>query len=293
MNIRAVKKVNYTRQATRGGIYDDGSGRYPVPMDLWYRDLGGQGEPIVILHGLFGSSQNWAGMGRRLAGEGHVFAVDLRNHGESPHAPTHSLSDCVRDVADWADARGIARLRLVGHSMGGLVAMGFALAYPGRTAGVASVDIAPRPYPPEHPEEFAALRTDIHACRTRAEVDAILLPLVADLRNRQFLMTNVTREGDGFRWKPNVAVLERSTVAADWASAVGTFPGEALLIACGRSSYVRAEDHAVMRKFFPRARIETLAAADHWPHVTAPRELELALRGFLGRTAINAAPPRP
>ena len=251
-------------------------------MDLWFRDLGGDGQPVVILHGLFGSSQNWAGMGRKLAADGQVFAVDLRNHGESPHAPTHTLADCVQDLRDWADARGIPRLRLIGHSMGGLVAMGFALRYPERTAGVASVDIAPRPYPPEHAQEFAALRTDISACRTRAEVEALLLPQVADRRTRQFLMTDIKWDGQRFRWKPNVAVLEHSTVASDWAEARGAYEGEALLIACGRSSYVQPPDHAVMRRFFPRARIETLETADHWPHVTAPQQLESALHGFLG-----------
>lgn len=261
-------------------------------MDLWYRELGGKGEPIVILHGLFGSSQNWAGMGRRLSDAGHVFALDLRNHGESPHAPTHALADCVQDLADWADARGLERMRLIGHSMGGLVAMGFALRHGERTSGVASIDIAPRPYPLEHAEELAALTADISACRSRAEVEAVLLPLIPEARTRQFLMTNAVRDGDGFRWRLNVPVLQRHTVASDWGTASGRYEGEALLIACGRSSYVKPPDHEVMRRFFPHATIETIAAADHWPHVTAPRELEAALRGFLGRTAITAAGTR-
>jgi esterase len=261
-------------------------------MDLWYRDLGGQGEPIVILHGLFGSSQNWAGIGRKLSSAGHVFAPDLRNHGESPHAPTHSLADCVKDLADWADARDLERLRLIGHSMGGLVAMGFALRHPDRTSGVASIDIAPRPYPPEHAGELSALTTDIRACRSRADVEAVLLPRVPDARTRQFLMTNAARDGDGFRWRLNVAALERSTVAADWADAAGRYEGEALLVACGKSSFVTPQDREVMHRFFPGARTETLVAADHWPQVTAPRELEEALRRFLQRAAISAAGPR-
>ncbi len=161
--------------------------------------------------------------------------------------------------------------------------MGFALQDAERTAGVASIDIAPRPYPPEHGEEFAALRTDIAACRSRAEVEAAILPLIPDTRTRQFLLTNAVRDGDGFRWRPNVPVLEHHTVTSDWGDARGTYGGEALLIACGRSSYVQPADHEAARRFFPNARVETIAAADHWPHVTAPRELEAALRGFLGR----------
>lgn len=261
-------------------------------MDLSFRDLGGEGRPIVILHGLFGSSQNWVGVGRKLSALGRVFALDLRNHGDSPHAPSHTLSDCVQDLLDWAHRRGTASLLLIGHSMGGLVAMGFAISHPDLTAGVAAIDIAPRPYPPEHGEELAALKTDIGPCRSRADVEQVLLPLVPDTRTRQFLMTNAVREGDGFRWRLNVSVLEKSTVAADWAQVTGTCEKEALLVAGGLSGYVGAEDHAVMRRFFPRARIETLAAADHWPHVTAPDQLEAALRGFLQRCAINQPHPR-
>jgi pimeloyl-ACP methyl ester carboxylesterase len=105
-------------------------------------------------------------------------------------------------------------------------------------------------------------------------------------------MTNAVREGDGYRWRLNVGALEKSTVAADWAHVTGTFDKEALLVAGGLSGYVRVEDHAVMRRYFPRARIETLAAADHWPHVSSPGPLEAALRGFLQRCAINQSAPR-
>ena len=256
-------------------------------MDLSFRALGGEGGPIVILHGLFGSSQNWVGTGRKLSSLGTVYALDLRNHGESPHAPSHTLADCVQDLHDWAGLRGLSQLRLIGHSMGGLVAMAFAIVHPDLATGVATIDIAPRPYPPEHGEELTALKTDIGACRTRAEVDQLLLPLVPDIRTRQFLLTNAVREGDGFKWRLNVGVLEKSTLSSDWERVTGTFEKEALLVAGGKSEYVRAEDHAVMRRFFPRARIETLAGADHWPHITAPALLEAALGGFLLRCAMQ------
>lgn len=261
-------------------------------MDLSSRDLGGEGGPIVILHGLFGSSQNWVGTGRRLSDLGRVFALDLRNHGDSPHAASHTLADCVQDLLDWARRRGTEPLRLIGHSMGGLAAMGFAIAHPDLAAGVAAIDIVPRPYPPEHPRELAALKTDIGGCQSRQEVDQLLLPLVPDLRTRQFLMTNAVRAGEGYRWRLNVGALEKSTVASDWAQVTGTFDKEALLVAGGLSGYVRAGDHQIMRRYFPRAKIETLDRADHWPHVTAPVQLEAALRGFLQRCAINAPLPR-
>jgi pimeloyl-ACP methyl ester carboxylesterase len=260
-------------------------------MDLSFRDLGGVGGTVAILHGLFGSSQNWAGMGRRLSPLGRIFALDLRNHGDSPHSPSHSLADCVADLRDWMSARGFQNCRLIGHSMGGLIAMGFAVAHPGLTAGVASIDIAPRPYPPEHGGELRALETDISACRSRAEVEQLLLPFVPDSRTRQFLMTNAAHAGDGFRWKLNVDALERNTVAADWSAVTGRYEGESLLAAGARSGYVQAEDHAVMRRYFPHARIEVMPEADHWPHVTAPAALEAVLGGFLSRCNKDAAHP--
>jgi len=260
-------------------------------VNLSFRDFGGTGDPIVILHGLFGSSQNWAGMGRMLSPLGHVYALDLRNHGDSPHAATHSLADCVQDLLDWVHGRGLERVRLVGHSMGGLVAMGFAVRYPDATSGVASIDIAPRPYSPERGEELRALKTDITRCRTRAELEQLLLPIVPETRTRQFLLTNAVRAGDGFRWRLNVAALEGSTVAADWQAVRGQFQAEALLVAGARSEYVRAEDHAVMRRYFPHARIETLSEADHWPHISAPAALEAVLGLFLARCNKDAARP--
>jgi esterase len=268
------------------------AGHYSTRMDLAFRALGGEGCPVVFLHGLFGSSQNWVGMGRKLSSLGAVYAVDLRNHGDSAHAPSHSLADCVQDLVDWAQARGLQSLRLIGHSMGGLVAMAFALAHAELAEGVATIDIAPRPYPPEHGQELRALKTDISACRTRADIDQLLLPIIPDTLTRQFLLTNAVRNGEGFAWRLNIGVLEKSPLSSDWGRVTGTFEKEALLVAGGKSSYVRAEDHAVMRRFFPRARIETIAEADHWPHVSAPAQLEASLRGFLQRCAISRPDPR-
>jgi esterase len=279
-------------------------------MDLAFRELGGEGAPIVILHGLFGSSQNWAGIGRRLAEgdrahgaksaeyrgaksaeyRGAVYALDLRNHGDSPHAPTHTLADCVGDLHDWAMAHARGPLRLIGHSMGGLVAMGFGLAHPELTAGVVSVDIAPRAYPRNHELQFHALHTDISACANRADLDALLAPLIADQRERQFLLMNAVREGAGFRWRCNVQAMERHTVTEDIARVTGSYDGPALLVGCGKSPYVRPTDHEVMRRFFPQARIASIPQADHWPNVTAPAELLAILEEFLD--AIKQPPSR-
>ncbi len=248
-------------------------------MDLSFRDLGGQGPTVVFLHGLFGSSQNWVGMGRRLSSLGRCMLVDLRNHGDSPHAAEHSLSACVQDLADWSDLHAPEPLLLVGHSMGGLVAMAFALAHPERATGVASLDIAPRPYPSEHEAEFRAFHTDISGCRSRAELDALIAPILPRVGERQFILTNAVRNGEGYRWRLNVPALETSTLSADFAGVAGRYDGPALLVAGGRSSYVTASDPAAMLRYFPAAVIQTIPQADHWLHVSAPD----ALLAILGR----------
>ena len=258
-------------------------------MDLAFRDLGGRGPTTVFLHGLFGSSQNWAGMGRRLTGVGRCVLLDLRNHGDSPHAPTHSLADCVGDVADWARLHAPGPLRLIGHSMGGLVAMAFAIAHPEVTAGVVSIDIAPRSYSSDNSAELKAFHSDISRCRTRGELDMLLAPVIPDPGVRQFILTNAVRDGEGFKWRLNLPALESSTLNRDFPSLQASYSGPALLVAGGRSSYVTEADRAVMLRYFPAAEVLTIAKADHWIHVSAPDELLAILIRFLGPTPQDGA----
>jgi pimeloyl-ACP methyl ester carboxylesterase len=165
--------------------------------------------------------------------------------------------------------------------MGGLVAMGVALAEPAAVAGIAVLDIAPRPYPVDNERELAAMSMDLSRCETRADLDRLLLPILPDARTRQFILTNAVRGEAGFRWRLNVEALRRNTVADDFAREAGSSPTDALLVASGKSSYVTEEDHALMRRYFPRARIELIPEADHWQHVSAPAALESLLRRFL------------
>jgi len=165
--------------------------------------------------------------------------------------------------------------------MGGLTAMGLALSSPELAAGLAVIDIAPRAYPMRFPQELAALRTDIRGCRTRSEMDALLAGVVPDTRLRQFLMTNAVRGGDGFEWRLNVEVLAASTLAADAGLLEGRWDGPTLFAASSGSGYVRPDDRQTILRLFPRARIETIPCADHWPHISAPEALFGLLSGFL------------
>ncbi len=267
-------------------------------MELFHRDLGGAGLPILILHGLFGSSRNWLTAGAALARFGRVRALDLRNHGGSPHAPTHSLDDLVDDLEEWI-ARHLGtgpageRPVLVGHSMGGLAVMGFALRRPGRVRALIVVDMAPRAYPFHFEAQLEALRLDLSRFTTRAQVEAAVAPLLPDPEVRRFLLMNAERSDGGFRWVLNREALAQASFLSD-AARLGApgevYPGPALFLAGGRSDHVQPEDVPLIRRLFPAARVETVPGADHWVQHSAPREFLRLTGGFLAGLADPADP---
>jgi esterase len=250
-------------------------------VSLSFRDMGGDGPPIVILHGLFGSSQNWASVGRRLASIGHCLALDLRNHGDSPHHPSHTLSDCIEDVSLWCERHEPRPVTLIGHSMGGLVAMGFAIARPDRIERLVVVDIAPRVYPIDHEREFAALAMDISGCAARGELDERLRPVIPEDRLRAFILTNAVRSDGGFHWRCNTEALRKARLFSDFSGVHGQFGGEVLFLVGGRSDEVKPEDGRRIKQYFPRAEVSVIAEGDHWMHVSAQDSFLEALESFL------------
>ncbi len=182
-----------------------------MPLELAYRYFGGEGQPpLVILHGLLGSSRNWTTAGKQLARTFEVFALDLRGHGDSPFAPPprhdYSYATMAGDVAAWLDARGVRRPVLLGHSLGGKVAMRLAADQPARLRALVVADIAPRDYAPHHAAAFAAMRAlDLAAITSRSEAEKLLLAQLAEQNLARFLLTNLVREGDdAFRWRLDV-----------------------------------------------------------------------------------------
>ncbi len=245
---------------------------------------------LLFLHGLFGSSQNWAGFARRLAPVARSWGLDLRNHGDSPHADTHGLVECAEDVREWVEERQAAGELagppvLVGHSMGGLVAMAATLRHPHLPRGIVVIDVAPRAYPLDHEAEFRALRTDISGCGSRAALDALLAPVLPDARMRSFILTNAVPAGNGYRWRLGIEAIAASTLLEEAGRLEGRFAGPALFVAAGRSDRVRAEDGERIRQLFPEARIVPLPSADHWVNASAPDELERATRELLTEVA--------
>lgn len=245
---------------------------------LFLRDLGGAGQPpLVILHGLLGSSRNWQTVGRDLAGAAHVCAPDARNHGQSPHAEPMDYAAMADDTVAWLDAQGFDRVTLLGHSMGGKTAMLLACRQPERVERLIVVDIAPKDYRWEaHRQEFAAMNElDLAALRTRADAEAQFERRVDDWAMRKFLATNLERTSDGaWRWIVNLPVLtaalpvlEKNPLPAD-----ARFDGPTHFVVGGKSRYVQPADHAAIRRHFPAVRVETLPASGHNPHMDAREE---------------------
>lgn len=253
-----------------------------MAVSLHHTDLGGQGNPpLLLLHGLLGSSRNWQTAGRDLTSNWHVVALDARNHGRSPHDAAMNYEVLADDVAAWMQAHGLARAALVGHSMGGKTAMLLACRRPDLIERLVVVDIAPKDYFwVAHRGEFAAMNElDLGSIQSRAEAEMRFEARVPNLGMRKFLTTNLDRDEAGrWKWTVNLPVLtealpglERNSLAAG-----DRYDGPTLFIAGGKSQYVQADDHAAIRRHFPAARIEVIAESGHNPHMEA-RERFVAL----------------
>jgi pimeloyl-ACP methyl ester carboxylesterase len=252
-------------------------------VNLHTREFGGQGLPVVILHGLFASSKNWVGTAQSLSDFCRPFALDLRNHGDSPHSDSHTLQDTIGDLDQWLQSRHLEQGVLLGHSMGGLVSMGFALSHPQAVRGLVVVDILPRGYRPDFTREFQALSLDLSPYKNRREIDEAMAPIIPDMQVRQFLQMNVDRTDGGFRWKLNVPALQSSEFlrGPDFSGFEQTYEGPTLLIAGGQSPFVRAIDRPRFYEYFPNATIEVLEDCGHWLHYICSEEFQGVVRRFI------------
>ncbi len=259
-----------------------------VSVPLFHRELGppgpAGGPAIVILHGLLGSSRNWQTVGAGLARAGRVVALDLRNHGRSPHAAGMSYAEMAQDVVAWLDAEGIERAILLGHSLGGKVAMLLACRNGARVERLIVVDIAPRDYhSATHRAEFAAMaELDLAHLASRAEAESRFEARVPDWAMRKFLTTNLERGERGWRWVVNLPVLtaELPEIERNPLGEADRYAGAVRFIVGGKSGYVRTEDQAAILRHFPAAEIVRLAGCGHNPHIEA-REAFLTATGLM------------
>ncbi len=267
-------------------------------MRLFYRETG-EGEPLVILHGLYGSSDNWMTIARKLGEHYHVILPDQRNHGQSPHSRRHDYPAMAADLEELACRLHLDRFILMGHSMGGKTAMFFALRHPQRISALIPLDISPRTYriSSDNGTSFALhkkimeamLRLDLAALHSRDEVTEALARNIPPLKIRQFLLKNLTRDDrHRFRWKINLPALydnlEKILEGPDRDPELRErrFTGAPVLfIRGGASAYLPDDDLPLIHRFFPQARIHTLAGAGHWLHAEQPEPFIRTVTEFL------------
>ena len=256
-------------------------------MKLFFREFG-TGQPVILLHGLFGQSDNWVTVGRRIADQFHVYIPDQRNHGQSPHTSIHSFPAMADDLAEFIEEHSIENPILIGHSMGGKVAMTYALENPVLVKKLVVIDISPRKYPERttHTQVISEMmRIDLENIATRTEVEKILDARISDSRVRMFILKNLYYKLHGkLAWRLNLEAINQSMdLLFDGISSENQYTGPTLFIRGGKSDYVTDADIPLIKSMFPEALIKTISGATHWVHADAPEELCLLLSGFLGR----------
>ncbi len=238
---------------------------------------------IVIAHGLFGSSSNWRGIARKLAETSEVFAVDMRNHGASPWGDDHSYEALAADLALFIQTHVEGPAIVVGHSMGGKATMHLALHQPSLVAGIVVVDIAPVAYGHTHDGFIAAMKAiDTSSLASRSEADGLLADTIPELPVRQFLLQNLVTADEGYNWRINLNVLDKSMddLTGFVVNPHSQYVGPTLFLYGAQSDYVTALTHDPIGRHFPRHELSEVSDAGHWVHAQQPAAVIAAIQRF-------------
>jgi len=231
----------------------------------------GTGPSLIILHGLFGSGDNWRTLAKRFSSDFRVILVDLRNHGESFHSETHSYPLMAEDIARLCAFLKLESACILGHSMGGKVAMQIASINPGLVKRLIVVDIAPKKYPKQHEDILKGLEGLSAGVTSRTDADSLLSEFVQNVGVRGFLLKNLRRVDHGFKLTLNSQSLTQNYSEITAAPIFkNSFLGPSLFINGSLSDYVTVSDHSLIRKWFPNAKIVYISNAGHWVHAEAP-----------------------
>lgn len=250
----------------------------------------GDGPDVILLHGLFGMGSNLGGLGRSLRDAYRVHLVDLPDHGRSAwtrHSDLRSMADAL---AQWLQSRSIAGVHCFGHSLGGKVAMQFALDHPAAAASVVIADIAPVTYSRSHDQVFAALNAVSTArCQSRAEADVIMAGYIEEPGVRQFLLMSLHRgNGNHYQWRFNLEGLQRHYTSYLQAPEFEVpYAGPALFIRGALSRYVSDEYLPAIEQAFCHASVETMADCGHWLHAEQPAMFNSLVRQFFDKEAVT------
>jgi pimeloyl-ACP methyl ester carboxylesterase len=242
----------------------------------------GEGPPVVLLHGLFGAARNFGAIQRAIATKTRVIALDMRNHGDSPHGSDMRYPTQAEDVYETLQALGLETAAVVGHSMGGKTAMALALRYPDLVGRLLVSDIAPVNY--EHGNSLIAnamAAIPLSPALTRQDADAALRAAVPSADIRAFLLQNL-RFGPNPHWR--IGLTEIAAAVPDlegWIALPGHYPGPALFVTGANSDYVRLDHRPIIRRQFPGARFVAIKGAGHWVHADNPAGFLSVLEAFL------------
>ena len=251
-------------------------------MSLYSR-VAGQGEPIVIVHGLFGSMENLGTQARALAEHFRVYSLDLPNHGRSPHHPHMNLESMANDILQWMDEQDLPSAHFVGHSLGGKAVMELALRYPERCQRIAVIDIAPVRYKPRHIDVFSAFNAvDPSAITSRGEADALMKPFVQEVAVRSFLLKNLIKVDSGYQWRLNLsALIENYDSLIDQNYQGSVFNQPVLFIKGGDSSYIIESYRDAITVRFSQVSLKVVPHTGHWLHAEKPEQISRLLHRFL------------
>lgn len=249
---------------------------------LLHRETRGEGQPVILLHGLFGSASNLLSVSRRLEENYQVIRMDLRNHGKSPHCDTMDIPNMAQDVLATMDEMGIEKAAFLGHSLGGKVAMQISAVAPSRVESLLVADIAPVRYGRGHDAIIdGLLAMDLRALRNREQADELLKNAVPELAVRQFLLKNLVRDGQSWAWRMNLPVIADCYDLLRDAPDEAVYQGPSLFIRGEKSRYIIDDNRVGIMKRFPNSRLETIADTGHWLHAEKPQEFNAIVAGFL------------
>lgn len=262
-----------------------------------------QDAPLVIMHGLLGSAGNWRTTAPKLSAHRRILSLDVRNHGASPHVEDMRFGACAEDVLSTMDARGVDKAIVMGHSLGGKIAMAAGLKHPDRILAVISVDMSPFNYALSD-DGWTGVSSIVDACarvpmsefRSRSEVDHFLKPLIPDYTTRAFVMQNVIVETrvdpltgakkQSVEWRCNLPALHRALgriAGFDIQAPIVSYPNPSLFIGGGNSPYLTAKQKPTVERIFPSNEWVTIPGAGHWVHVEKPNEFVDIVKEYLTR----------
>jgi pimeloyl-ACP methyl ester carboxylesterase len=253
-------------------------------MKLFHREIKGPGSPLLILHGLFGMSDNWQSFARSAAATRHIVLIDQRNHGRSPHSDEFSYPAMADDLLELMDDLHLRQADLLGHSMGGKTVMELATRHPDRVQHLIVADIGPKAYPLHHEYLIDAMESlPLAQLKSRPEAEKMLEAKVYDPGVRQFLLKNLYWEEDSrLAWRFNLKVIKsKLEEVGKPLPAERVFEGPTLFLRGGKSHYILDDDLMDLRQHFPRAVVETIPQAGHWLHAEQPDAFYKAVVGFL------------